>query len=98
MRSVNPGSPALVLVILLAAAGGLSSASAPAPARTPAAERRDTAVASVPSGRVWIGREHEFEDFIRTAPVVRVRRAGSPVDADSECSARLAGDRNLLGW
>jgi hypothetical protein len=27
----------------------------------------------VPSGRVWIGREHEFEEFIRTAPIVRVR-------------------------
>jgi hypothetical protein len=72
MRTVHSRSLALLLVILVASAGGRSAA-APAPPFTPAAERRDAAVPSVPSGRVWIGREHEFEEFIRTAPIVRVR-------------------------
>ena len=61
MRRVIPA----VVAVLSCATPGLAQAPAPAPETTPAA-----------SSKVWIGRYSEFEEFLKTAPIVRRQDLG----------------------
>ena len=61
--------PALALTLFVATLGQTATAPQPA-AGTPPLVQAQAAVAST-SARIWEGRNEEFEDYIRTAPIER---------------------------
>lgn len=64
---------AALLLTVLAQAAQAPPAAAPAPATPPAtlAPEARLAPASPGPGRAWVGREREFEEFLKSTPIVR---------------------------
>lgn len=65
---------ALVLTVLALTSASLAAQAPPSPAATAPAvvpSSSPSAAATVAPGRVWVGREREFEEFLETAPVAR---------------------------
>jgi hypothetical protein len=91
------GGCTLAVVIAMA---GLAAGPGPAPAAPAVASARaeQAPPAATSCSKVWIGREAEFEEFLRTAPIERIEDVGTGVTRPKRVEFAPGGLARRAAW